>query len=305
MTEPTADTMPTTSLVLRGQNIKPHTYPLIMGIVNVTPDSFSDGGQFKDSESAVNHAAALVAEGADIIDFGPESTRPGAATVCANTQLERVIPVISRFRDADPVTPVSIDTRWAAVADAAIENGADMINDVSALRDDPDMVTVACERNVPVVLMHRKGTPIDMQRAGGPSYDDVVAEVSAFWNERMNDVVSAGVDAHNIILDPGIGFGKRVEDNLTLLGGLEGLHELRRPIMIGASRKRFLGSIAGETEPHRCDDPRRRLPGSLASALWAAMAGAAIIRVHDVGDTSRAIGTWCKIHQAHRAGCGS
>lgn len=257
--------------------------PLVMGILNVTPDSFSDGGEHYREDDAVARADAMIGEGADIIDVGPESTRPGATPISAKDQLRRAIPVIEAIRARHETISLSIDTRLASVARAALSAGADIVNDVSALRDDPAMAETVAAARSPVVLMHRRGTSETMQRDGGPHYDDVVGEVQAFLCERRDHAVACGIDPSCIILDPGIGFGKRVEDNLLLLRHIDRFVALGHAVLVGASRKRFLGSVLG------VDDPKERRAGSLACAVLAAAAGAAILRVHDVEETVQAV----------------
>jgi len=244
----------------------------VMGIVNVTPDSFSDGGLFLDPERAISHGLELTAEGADILDVGGESTRPGAQAVSATTELERTRPVVEALASAGG-PPVSIDTSKAEVARAALDSGATIVNDVTALRADPELGDLCAERDCALVLMHMLGTPRTMQR--NPTYGDVVDEVRAFLAERIEVAVAAGVAEHRIWIDPGIGFGKTVEHNLALLRRLGELRELGRPIVIGTSRKSFLGAITGR-------DVDRRLGGSVASNVIALAAGAEIFRVHDV-----------------------
>lgn len=250
--------------------------PLIAGILNVTPDSFSDGGKYAAPEEAVAFAVEMIAEGADIIDVGPESTRPGSRPVSADEQIARAIPVIEAIRRRDPRVAISIDTRLAPVAQAAIQAGAEMVNDVSALRDDPAMAAVLAKTAAAVVLMHRRGTPVDMQRSGGPDYDDVIGEIVSFLEERKRYAVSAGVDPARIVFDPGIGFGKRVEHNLQILRDLDRFTSLGQLVMVGASRKSFIGHITG------VESPDERLAGSLACVAIATLAGASILRVHDV-----------------------
>lgn len=247
---------------------------LIMGIVNVTPDSFADGGRFIETSAAVTHAAGLVAEGADILDVGGESTRPGAAGVPADVELERVIPVIERLtREFD--IPVSVDTSKATVMREAVAAGAAMINDVCALESD-DARATAAELAVPVCLTHMQGNPRSMQVA--PVYDNVTDEVVACLRKRIDMSLAAGIEANDIIIDPGFGFGKTLEHNLQLLRELDRLMELGFPVLVGLSRKSMLGTMTGR-------DVGDRLAGSLALALFAAQKGAAIIRVHDVGPT--------------------
>ncbi len=253
--------------------------PWIMGILNVTPDSFSDGGQYIDPVHAIEQARRMTEEGADIIDIGGESTRPGAHPVPTEAQIERVVPVIRairRFWDG----PISIDTTRAQAAEAALDAGANWINDISALRDDPATAVLAARRGCPIVLMHMLGTPRDMQSA--PRYDDVVEEVCSFLAERARAAEANGIARDRIILDPGIGFGKTLEHNLALLRHLPRLTFLGYPVLIGASRKSFIGHLTGAAVGNR-------LPGSLAAALAAVDAGAAIVRVHDVAATRQAL----------------
>ncbi len=248
------------------------TSPRVMGIVNVTPDSFSDGGLFLDPEAAVAHGLSLAADGADILDIGGESTRPGAAPVDAEAELERVMPVIRGLSDGTSAA-LSIDTSKAAVAAAALEVGAAIVNDVTAFRADPAMAALCGERGCEVVLMHMQGQPRTMQ--DNPVYDDVVDEVRRFLTERVEVAMAAGVAEDRIWVDPGIGFGKTLEHNLELLRRLRELRELGRPIVVGTSRKRFLGAITGR-------EADRRVGGSVASSVLALAAGAEIFRVHDV-----------------------
>jgi len=250
-----------------------------MGIVNVTPDSFSDGGLFLDPDSAVAHGLALVGDGADILDVGGESTRPGAEAVDARAELERVMPVITGLRAGTSV-PLSIDTSKAAVATAALDGGAAIVNDVTAFRADPEMAALCGERGCEVVLMHMQGRPRTMQL--DPVYEDVVDEVRAFLAERIEAAVAEGVDENRIWIDPGIGFGKTLEHNLELLRRLGELRGLGRPIVIGTSRKRFLGAISGR-------GPDQRLGGSVASNVLALAAGAEVFRVHDVPAVRQAL----------------
>jgi len=254
-----------------------------MGILNVTPDSFSDGGDYFEQDAAVARALTMIAEGADIVDVGGESTRPGAEPTPEDEQLRRTIPVIRAIREHDPDVAVSIDTRSAAVARTALEAGADMVNDVSALRDDPEMADVVAGSEAAVVLMHRRGSSVDMQEGGGPHYDDLIGEIAAFLCERRDVAAARGIDRARIIFDPGLGFGKRVEHNRMILRYLDRLVALGQPVLVGASRKRFLGRGS------EGDEPKERLAGSLACAAIASMAGAAILRVHDVRATVEVI----------------
>ncbi len=251
----------------------------VMGILNVTPDSFYDGGRRATAEKALSDALAMVEAGADIIDIGGESTRPGASPVSLDEELGRVLPIIRSLRRATNL-PISIDTYKAQVARAALAEGADIVNDISALCFDPDMVKLVAAENVPVVLMHMKGTPRTMQRE--PHYNDVVAEVRDFLAGRIDFAAERGVEREKIIIDPGIGFGKTLEHNLALLRGLPALASLRQPLLVGTSRKAFIGRILNAV-------PDERLEGSLAAAVAAALAGAHIIRAHDVKETRRVV----------------
>ena len=257
----------------------------IMGVLNVTPDSFSDGGRFLNPDDAVKRALEMQAQGADIIDIGGESSRPGAEPVSVEEELRRVVPVLEEVCDKLDI-PVSIDTYKSEVAEKAIELGADMVNDISALRFDPNMVKVVADYDVPVVLMHMKGTPRDMQL--NPSYDDVMHEIVSFLYERKQFAVSHGVDEHKIILDPGIGFGKRtgkgIEDNCEILRRLKELKVLGNPVLVGASRKTFIGNVCGEGEQLPVNE---RLEGSLAAIAVAVMNGVDVVRVHDVKESKR------------------
>jgi dihydropteroate synthase len=241
--------------------------PLIMGVLNVTPDSFSDGGQFLDLDRAVAHAREMIAAGADIIDIGGESTRPGAAPVGADEELRRVIPVIERL----PGVLVSIDTTKAVVAERALAAGARIVNDISALRFDARMPEVIGPAGV--VLMHMQGTPATMQQS--PRYDDVVAEVREFLRERIAFAEARGIRKTQIAVDPGIGFGKTVAHNLALLARLEAFAELGCPVLVGTSRKSFIGQVLDRA-------PAERLWGTAATVAWAVAHGAGIVRVHDV-----------------------
>ncbi len=244
-----------------------------MGVLNVTPDSFSDGGRFAAVEAAVAHADRLASAGADLIDIGGESTRPGASRVDSSEQIRRIVPVL---KAAVPRLPVvwSVDTRSADVAAAAIDAGATIVNDISAARDDPKMLPLVADRALPIILMHMQGQPATMQLA--PHYPNVVEEVKTFLAERINAAKSAGIPTDHILLDPGIGFGKAVEHNLTLIRDMKRLTQLGRPLVIRTSRKGFIGLIAGESEPSQ------RLFGTAATVAWSIANGAAIVRVHDV-----------------------
>ena len=259
--------------------------PLIMGIVNVTPDSFSDGGQHATPAAAVAHALALAAEGADLLDIGGESTRPGAPAVSESEELARVIPVIEQLAGQTDAA-LSIDTQKPAVAKAALAAGAVIINDIAANRADPKMWQIAVAARAGYVAMHMQGTPQNMQDA--PTYTDVTAEVRAFFDERLERFTEAGLDAEQVLFDPGIGFGKTVEHNLALLAGLERFKNINRPLLVGASRKSFIGRLTGAAVEDR-------LAGSLARACRAAEAGTAVLRVHDVKETIQALQIWTAI----------
>ena len=253
--------------------------PLVMGVVNVTPDSFSDGGRFLDPGAALSHARQLIADGADILDIGGESTRPGAGPVSVDEEIARAAPLVEAVRAQGGIR-ISIDTMKPAVARAAVAAGATMWNDVTALRWSEESLPTAAELGCEVVLMHMLGEPRTMQ--DNPRYDDVVAEVSAFLADRAQAALDAGVAREKVWLDPGIGFGKTLDHNLALLANLPAIVELGFPVMIGASRKRFIAALDAQAG----DD---RLGGSLAAALAGAAAGAACVRVHDVRETVQAL----------------
>ena len=256
--------------------------PRVMGILNVTPDSFSDGGRFASVEAAVEHGLDMVAEGADLIDVGGESTRPGAEPVGVDEELARVIPVIEALARQVAV-PVSVDTSRPEVMRAAVAAGAGMINDVQALLGEGALQTAA-DLAVPVVLMHMQGVPRDMQES--PHYDDVVAEVHGFLAQRLFACEMAGIDRRRIVIDPGFGFGKTLAHNLALLARLERFTDLGVPVLAGLSRKRSIGEMTGRQAP------AERVHGSVAAALIAAQRGAAILRVHDVAATVDALKVW-------------
>ncbi len=256
------------------------TRPLIMGVLNITPDSFSDGGKFIDPEAAVRQARILIAEGADIIDVGGESTRPGAQPVWEGEEADRVVPVIEALQ-ADGIL-LSIDTRHSFVMEKAITAGAHIINDVTALSYDGESLRVAAQTDAPIILMHSQGDPKTMQ--DNPNYSDTLLDVYDYLAERITICEKEGIAKERLILDPGIGFGKRmVKDNVALINGLPLLHTLGLPILFGASRKSFIAAISGE------EDALKRMPGSLAAAMKAVEAGAQIVRVHDVKETKQAL----------------
>jgi len=247
--------------------------PVLMGVVNVTPDSFSDGGRFLEPGTALRHGLSLVEDGADVLDVGGESSRPGALPVDVDEEIRRIAPVVKELRRRTEI-PISVDTTKAAVARAALELGADIVNDISGLRSDPEMLPFLATQGCGVVLMHMQGEPRTMQVA--PHYEDVVREVRGWLEERYRSFVHAGIAPQRIVLDPGIGFGKRYADNLDLLRGLDALRLDERPLLVGASRKAFLGWLLAEPEP------LARLEGDLAVSLHCHRLGVEILRLHDV-----------------------
>ncbi|MBT0669652.1 dihydropteroate synthase [Novosphingobium profundi] len=257
--------------------------PQVMGILNVTPDSFSDGGRFLDNpDVATDHAAGMLEEGAAIIDVGGESTRPGAAAVWEGDEIKRVVPMVERL--AMMGAAISLDTRRAAVMEAGLAAGAHIINDVSALRYDPRSFALAAASGAPVVLMHAPGKGEDLHRDG--QYDDVVLDVFDWLADVRDEAIAAGIDRARIVLDPGIGFGKTLAENLALMNALALFHALGQPLLVGASRKRMIGALSNEAPAHE------RLGGSIALALKAVEAGAHIVRVHDVAQTVQAVRVW-------------
>lgn len=272
---------------------------VVMGVVNATPDSFSDGGEHLDPDRAAESAMAMVDAGAGIIDVGGESTRPGAARVEAEEQIRRVVPVIEAIRRRSEVV-ISIDTTLAAVAEAAIARGAEIVNDVSAGEEDPSILALAAQQGCGLVLMHRLAPPpadsySDRYQAA-PAYGDVVEEVVARLLERVALAEAAGVDPSSIAIDPGLGFGKSVEQNYALIGRIEELASLGRPVLIGASRKSFIGAVAAESDPHR------RVTGSVVAAVAAWAGGARIIRTHDVAATRQGLEVAAAVLRCVRSG---
>jgi dihydropteroate synthase len=252
---------------------------LVMGVVNVTPDSFSDGGRFLDADAAVGHALVLVEDGADVVDVGGESTRPGSDPVTVDEERARVVPVIEGLAAAHPALPISIDTRKPEVAEAALAAGACIVNDVSGGRSE-GMFEVVREAGAGMVLMHMLGEPKTMQVA--PRYDDVVADVKEYLRERIEAAEFAGIPPESLCIDPGIGFGKNLEHNLTLLKGLRALTDLGRPLLVGPSRKRFIGTILDLPEDERVE-------GTAGAVAWAVAQGANLVRVHDVRQIVRVV----------------
>ena len=266
--------------------------PVVMGILNVTPDSFSDGGEFVRGEVAVAHAREMVEQCVDVIDIGAESTRPGSRRVSAKEQIERLRDVLAPVAKMGVV--LSIDTTLAEVARFAMDAGATIVNDVSAGRDDPELLPLVAERQAGLVLMHMLGQPKTMQ--ADPQYDDVVAEVRDFLADRLQAASDAGVSRERCIVDPGIGFGKRLEHNLALLGGVGELRTLDCPVLVGPSRKRFIGELTG------IDDPRGRLGGTLAACVEAYRDGATVFRVHDVAPLVSALAVARGLESTDRGG---
>ena len=259
--------------------LKHQSHTLIMGILNMTPDSFSDGGQFKSHDKAIDHALKMVEEGANIIDIGGESTRPGAESVQLEEELSRTIPIIEAIRLKSDCL-ISIDTYKSKVAKAALAAGADMVNDISGLTFDHNMASLVAERNVPVIIMHIKGKPGDMQK--NPNYDNLIKEIKAFFEVQIAIAKKAGIDSGNIILDPGIGFGKRLEDNFEIIRELGQISTMGYPVLLGPSRKSFIGFTL--------DLPiEERIEGTLASITAGVINGARIVRVHDIRATRRTL----------------
>ena len=264
---------------------------LVVGILNVTPDSFSDGGQFANASDAVRHGLQMAADGADLIDIGGESTRPGSDPVPPGIQIDRVLPVITALRADGLKCPISIDTQSAEVARSALEAGADIVNDISAAQNDPAMAGLLAQCGAPLILMHMQGTPKTMQQS--PKYGDVITEIRAFFKRRLTDLEDAGLDPTRIILDPGLGFGKTAEHNLEILRRVIEFRGVQ-PVMIGPSRKAFLGKLAPDT------GPQDRLMSTAAVVAHCALSGVELVRVHDVKEMRR-VANVCAAIQAGRA----
>jgi len=267
------------TLDIRGRRFSLGPRAWLMGIVNVTPDSFSDGGVFLDEDRAVDHGLELACAGADVLDVGGESSRPGSLPVPEEEELRRVVPVIRRLRPETGVL-ISVDTTKSAVARAALDAGADIVNDISGLRADADMGPLIARTGAAVILMHMKGIPRTMQES--PRYDDLLGEIKAFLSGRIREAEAAGIPVERTIVDPGIGFGKTAGHNLVVLNRLDTLRDLGRPICVGSSRKAFIGRILGLP-------PGERLEGSIAAAVISVCRGAHILRVHDVGAVAKAV----------------
>lgn len=266
-------------LQVRGNRLLLGQKTWLMGIINVTPDSFSDGGLYFNKKKAVDRGLELAEEGANIIDIGGESTRPGSDFISTEEELMRTVPVISALRKKTDVL-ISVDTTKSEVAEAALGEGADIINDISSFRFDPKMLSLAAQKDIPVILMHMKGTPKNMQL--NPFYEDLLAEIRGFLEERIATAQAYGIKKEKIIIDPGIGFGKSFKDNLTLIKSLKFLEPIDRPILIGISRKSFIGKILSLP-------PQERTEGTIASAVLSIINGAHILRVHDVEAVKRAV----------------
>ncbi len=277
--------MPELAWQFQDHRLQRSDLPWLMGIVNVTPDSFSDGGCYDDPKRAVEHALALVAQGADVLDVGGESTRPGADPVPLDEELKRVVPVIDAL-SAQCDLPISIDTHKARVAEEALAAGASIVNDISGLTFDPRMIEVCAAADCGVVCMHIQGTPQTMQQA--PKYDNVLSEVTAHLHARLDILERAGISRERILLDPGIGFGKTAEHNLAILRGVGTLRELGRPVLIGHSRKRFLKSLLGR-------DVDERLSGTIGVSIGLAARSVDALRVHDVGSVRDALVAWMSV----------
>lgn len=272
----------------RGRVLEFGRIPLFMGIVNVTPDSFSDGGLFLDPERAAGHAGRLLDEGAAIVDLGGESTRPGSQPVSPEEEIRRVVPVVEKIRRARPGCFISVDTRHSATARAVLEAGADIINDVSGLRD-PAMAATVAEFDAGLVIMHMRGTPVDMQSPENLIYDDVIREVCEFLGERVQSALDNHVKRTNILIDPGIGFSKNLEANRQLIGHIDRFRVLGLPLLAGPCRKKFIGQVL------EIDDPAERIFGTAGVAAWLAAQGVEVLRVHDVRQIREAVAMfmWC------------
>ncbi len=262
---------------------------IFMGVLNVTPDSFSDGGMYLNLEKALLHVEKMISEGADIIDIGGESSRPGAEPVSEKEELRRVLPIIKAVRNKFPQILISVDTYKSSVAKASIEAGADIINDISAMRFDDNMVKVVKKYNTPVVLMHMKGTPRNMQK--NPQYKDVVAELMDFFSERINFALKNGIKKENIIIDPGIGFGKNLEHNLSILKNIDKFLKFNVPVLLGASRKSYIGMITNE------NNPQKRIYGTIATNLFAFSKGIKFFRIHDIYEHKQALDVFIAINK--------
>ena len=267
------------SLRIKGRDYTLGRRTWLMGILNVTPDSFSDGGIYLDKKSAVQKGLQLIKDGADILDIGGESTRPGSHPVTAEEEKRRILPVISEIRKKTDAL-ISVDTTKSEVLKSALDAGADILNDISGMRFDPKILGLASKQDIPVIIMHMKGTPKNMQES--PEYDNVIQEIKTFLKQRITDALTAGIKKNKIIIDPGIGFGKRLKDNLKIISNLSAFSELGFPILIGVSRKSFIGDLLNLS-------PEKRIEGTIASSLISILQGAHILRVHDVSSLKKAV----------------
>jgi len=267
------------SIQIRGRNCTLGQRTWLMGILNITPDSFSDGGLYYNKQNAVNRGLQLIEEGADILDIGGESSRPGSDPITAEEEKKRILPVLSEIRKKTD-TFISVDTTKSEVLKAALDQGADILNDISGMRFDPKMLEVASEKNIPVVIMHMKGTPKNMQKR--PKYKNVIEEIKSFLKKRVKTALKTGIKKNKIIIDPGIGFGKRLKDNLIIIGNLSSFKELALPILIGVSRKSFIENLLNVT-------PDQRIEGTIASSLVSVLQGAHILRSHDIASLKKAV----------------
>jgi dihydropteroate synthase len=267
------------SIQIQGKSCALGQKTWLMGILNVTPDSFSDGGLFFNKHNAVKRGLQLIEEGADILDIGGESSRPGSEFISAEEEKKRILPVISEIRKQTN-TFISVDTTKSEVLKSALNHGADMLNDISGTRFDPKMLELASHKNIPIIIMHMKGIPKNMQNS--PQYQNVIEEIKSFLKKRVETALKSGIKKNKIIIDPGIGFGKRLKDNLKIIGNLNSFNELDLPILIGVSRKSFIGNLLNVT-------PDQRIEGTIASSLISVLQGAHILRTHDVASLKKAL----------------
>lgn len=267
------------SLQIKDKNYTLGQRTWLMGILNVTPDSFSDGGLYYNKQNAVKRGLQLIEEGADILDIGGESTRPGSDPITVEEEKKRVLPVLSEIRKHTD-SFISVDTTKSEVLKSALDHGADILNDISGMRFDPKILKLASEKDIPVVIMHMKGTPKNMQKK--PRYENVIEEIKSFLKKRVETALKTGIKKNKIIIDPGIGFGKRLKDNLKIIGNLSSFNELDLPILIGVSRKSFIGNLLNVS-------PDQRIEGTIASSLVSILQGAHILRSHDIASLKKAI----------------
>ncbi len=267
------------SVQIRGRDYTLGRRTWLMGVLNVTPDSFSDGGIYFNKKSAVKRGLELIEQGADILDIGGESSRPGSDPVTAEAEKKRILPVISEIRKHTDAF-ISVDTTKSEVLKSALDGGADILNDISGTRFDPKTLELASERKIPIIIMHMKGTPKNMQKA--PRYENAVEEIKSFLKQRVKKALNLGIQKNKIIIDPGIGFGKRLKDNLRIIRNLSSFNELGLPILIGVSRKSFIGTLLNTS-------PEERIEGTIASSLISILQGAHILRVHDVAPLKKAV----------------